>query len=97
MTITGLCPLTKDQAVKRYLAVHGKVSESERVIHHVWPANSGILAGHPTGERTFMVEVTKPIGSYHIIDGEKVVIRYRNQDKTCAGCHETSHQATNCP
>ena len=63
----------------------------------MWPADAGILAGHPTGERTFMVEITRPMGSYHIIDGEKVVIRYRNQDKTCAGCQKPGHQANNCP
>ena len=97
VTVTGLCPLTKDQAVKRYLAAHGKVGQSDRVIHHVWLADSGMLAGHPTGERTYMVEITRPMGSYHIIDGEKVVIRYRNQDKTCAGCHRSGHQDNNCP
>ena len=36
-----------------------------------------------------MVEVTKPMGSYHIIDGEKVSVKYRGQGKTCARCHKT--------
>ena len=44
-----------------------------------------------------MVKVIRPMGSYHIIDGEKVVVRYRNQDKTCAGCHRSGHQANSCP
>ena len=42
-----------------------------------------------SGNRTYMVEVTKPMGSYHIIDGEKVSVKYRGQDKTCAKCHKT--------
>ena len=29
------------------------------------------------------------MGSYHIIDGEKVSVRFRGQDKTCARCHKT--------
>ena len=29
------------------------------------------------------------MGTYHIIDGEKVSVKYRGQDKTCARCHKT--------
>ena len=29
------------------------------------------------------------MGSYHIIDGEKVSVKYRGQDRTCARCHKT--------
>ena len=36
-----------------------------------------------------MVEISKPMGSYHIIDGEKVSVRYRGQARTCARCHKT--------
>ena len=36
-----------------------------------------------------MVEVSKPMGSYHIIDGEKVSVKYRGQARTCARCHLT--------
>ena len=35
--ITGLHPNTKDQAVLKYLAAHGTVSTSAKVIHHVFP------------------------------------------------------------
>ena len=34
------------------------------------------------------------MGSYHIIAGQKVSVRYRGQDKTCARCHKTE---SNCP
>ena len=50
---------------------------------------STLCAGKLNGNRTYMVEVTKPMGSFHIIDGEKVSVRYRGQDKTCARCHKT--------
>ena len=34
VTISGLHPNTKDQAVIRYLAAHGKVSQKDKVIHN---------------------------------------------------------------
>ena len=91
VTISGLHPNTKDQAVMRYLSAHGKVSTSDKVIHHVYPgaAGSSLCAGKFNGNRTYMVEITKPMGSFHIIDGEKVSVRYRGQDRTCARCHKT--------
>ena len=41
-----------------------------------------------------MVNITKPLGSYHIIDDTKVSIRYRGQSRTCAKCHKA---ALGCP
>ena len=91
VTISGLHPNTKDQAVVRYLSAHGKVSTTDRVIHHVYPGGPGssLCAGKMNGNRTYMVEILKPMGSYHIIDGEKVSVKYRGQDRTCARCHKT--------
>ena len=91
VTISGLHPNTKDQAVVKYLAAHGKVSTSDKVIHHIFPGapGSSLCAGKLNGNRTYMVEITKPMGSYHIIDGEKVSVRYRGQARTCARCHNT--------
>ena len=44
--ITGLHPNTKDQSVMKYLAAHGKVSTTDKVIHHVFPdvPGSSLLA-----------------------------------------------------
>ena len=94
--VSGLHPNTKDQAVIRYLAAHGKVSPSDPAIHHVYPGRPGssLLAGKLNGNRSYMVEITKHMGSFHIIDGEKVSIRYRGQIRTCARCHQ---QETQCP
>ena len=88
--ITGLHPNTKDQAVVKYLGAHGKVSTTEKVIHHVFPGDPGssLLAGKLNGNRSYVVELDKPMGSYHIIDGEKVSIRYSGQEWTCARCHQ---------
>ena len=94
--VSGLHPNTKDQAVIRYLASHGKVSPSDPAIHHVYPGRPGtsLLAGKLNGNRSYMVEISKHMGSYHIIDGEKVSIRYRGQTRTCARCHQFE---TQCP
>ena len=94
--VSGLHPNTKDQAVIRYMAAHGKVSQSDKVVHHVYPGKSGssLLAGKLNGNRSYMVEVTKHMGSYHIIDGEKVSIKYRGQTRSCARCHMAE---TQCP
>ena len=88
--ITGLHPNTKDQAVVKYLGAHGKVSTTEKVIHHVFPGDPGssLLAGKLNGNRSYVVELDIPLGSYHIIDGEKVSIRYGGQEWTCARCHQ---------
>ena len=94
--VSGLHPNTKDQAVIRYLAAHGKVSPSDPAIHHVYPGRPGtsLLAGKLNGNRSYMVDISKHMGSFHIIDGEKVSIRYRGQTRTCARCHQLE---TQCP
>ena len=88
--ITGLHPNTKDQAVIKYLTVHATVSPNAKVIHHVFPGELGssLLAGKLNGNRSYMVELKMPMGSYHIIDGEKVSVRYSGQEWTCARCHQ---------
>ena len=88
--ISGLHPNTKDQAAIKYLSAHGKVSTTDKVVHHVYPGlpGSSILAGKLNGDRSYMVEVMKPMGSFHIIEGQKVFIRYRGQLKSCARCHK---------
>ena len=70
----------------RYLSAHGKVSTTDRVIHHVYPgvAGSSLCAGKMNGNRTYMMEIQKPMGLYHIIDEENVSVKYRGQDRTCA-------------
>ena len=94
--VTVLHPNTKDQAVLRYLAANGKISQSDQVVHHVYPGKTGtsLLAGKLNSNRRYLVEVSKPMCSFHIIDGEKVYVRYRGQTKSCARCHQTK---TKCP
>ena len=94
--ITGLHPNTKDHAVLRYLSAHGTISTNSRVIHHVFPGEKGstLLAGKLNGNRSYFVQLKEPMGSYHIIDGEKVSVKYSGQEWTCARCHQYKR---NCP
>ena len=40
------------------------------------------------------MEMAKPMGTFHFIDGSKVKVFYRGNIKTCARCHKS---AANCP
>ena len=47
------------------------------------------------GERKYQVDFSEdkiPMGTYHIIDGERVKVFYRGNKKTCARCHEFGEQ-----
>ena len=94
--VFGLHPDTKDEAVIRYLNAHGKVNIKQPVTYGVYPGATGssLLAGKRNGNRIYSMEVKRNIGSAHIIDGEKVSIKYPGQIKTCNKCHK---QANNCP
>ena len=67
-----------------------------KVIHHVYPGRPGtsLLADKINGNRSYMVDVKKPMGTFYIIDGEKVSIQYKGQIKSCARCHQLENE---CP
>lgn len=89
VTVKGLHPNTRDEAVIDYLGKFGRVVTT-KVVHATF--GDGPLKGFKNGDRSFKVEL-KPhsnIGSYHILDGQKVTVRYPGQQQTCARCHETA-------
>ena len=93
VTVKGLHPNTRDQGVIDYLNKFGRVVTT-KVVYAMY--GEGPLKGLRNGDRAFKVEL-KPdsnIGSYHILDGNKVTLRYPGQKQTCARCHEVS---TYCP
>ena len=63
---------------------------TEKVTHHVFPGEPGssLCAGKLNGNRSYVVEVKVAMGSYHIIDGEKVSVRYGGQEWTFARCQQ---------
>ena len=93
LTVKGLHPNTRDQGVIDYLNKFGRVVTT-KVVYAMY--REGPLKGLRNGDRAFKVEL-KPdsnLGSYHILDGNKVTVRYPGQNQTCARCHEVS---TYCP
>ena len=76
-----------------YLAKFGRIT-SRKVVRPVF--GDGPLKGIGNGDRMFKLEL-KPgyyLGTYHIIDGNRVTAKYRGQQPTCARCFGT---AQSCP
>ena len=92
INIRGIHPNTRDELVQHYLEKFGKLV-TKKVIYGVY--SDGPLRGIKNGDRSYKLEI-KPgsnLGSYHLIDGQRVNIRYSGQQQTCARCLET---AMNC-
>ena len=89
VTIRGIHPNTRDDVVLDYLAKFGKLC-STKVVYGVF--GDGALKGFRNGDRSYKLEINPStnLGSYHVIDGQKVTIRYPGQQQTCGRCHRTS-------
>ena len=87
--IKGLNLNTPDTLVLDYLAKHGKVA-NDKVIYVT--EKEGPMKGIKNGDRKYLIDFSggRNLGSYHIIDGVKVMISYSGQIKTCGRCHKTS-------
>ena len=94
--VFGLHPDTRNETVIKYLSAHGQVDAKSPVKYGLYPGVSGssLLAGKRNGNRTYSMVVKRNIGSSHVIDGEKVSIRYPGQIKTCNNCQQ---EAKSCP
>ena len=93
VTLKGVHPNTRDDGVLDYLSKYGKIISS-KVVYGVF--GEGPLKGIRNGDRMYKIEV-KPnsyLGTYHVIDGQRVTARYLGQQQTCARCFGTPH---NCP
>ena len=88
VTMKGIHPNTMDNTVLDYLAKFGKVVTT-KVVHGVF--TDGPLKGIKNGDRAFKLELKagENVGSYHVIDGQKVSLKYPGQHQTCGNCHET--------
>ena len=91
VTLRGVHPNSRDTVVMNYLSKFGKMV-TNKVVHEVF--GTGPLKGLKNGNRSYKIEI-KPgdnIGSYHVIDGQKVSLRYSGQQQTCGRCHQTPNQ-----
>ena len=88
VTLKGVHPNTRDNTVLDYLSKFGKIV-STKAVHGTYI--SGPLQGIKNGDRSYKLEV-KPgenIGSFHVIEGQRVSLRYPGQQQTCGRCHQT--------
>ena len=93
ISVKNIHPNTKDEVVFDYLNRFGKVV-TNKVVYGVYA--EGPLKGFRNGNRSYKVEL-KPavnLGTYHVIDGHKITVRYPGQLQTCGRCHKTSES---CP
>ena len=87
--VRNIHPNTMDDGVVDYLGKFGKVV-TNKVIYGVY--GDGPLKGFRNGDRSFKMEINPGvnIGTYHVLDGQKVTMRYPGQLQTCARCYETA-------
>ena len=93
MTISGLDFNTPDTFVMSYLNKFGKVS-ANKVIYDRY--KEGPFSGKYNGGRKYQVDFTESglsMGTFHLIDGNRVKVFYPGNRKTCGRCHKT---ADNC-
>ena len=94
VSIVGLDFNTPDSFVTDYLSKFGTVLNIT-VIYSKF--ESGPFKGKYNGERKYQVDFSKAakqMGTYHLIDGAKVRVFYRGNQKTCGRCHKLS---SDCP
>ena len=89
VSLRNIHPNTKDEYVINYLNRFGKVV-SNKVVYGVYA--EGPLKGFRNGDRSFKVELKPQInlGTYHVLDGQKVIVKHEGQLQTCARCLESA-------
>ena len=89
VSLRNIHPNTKDEYVINYLNRFGKVV-SNKVVYGVY--TEGPLKGFRNGDRSYKVELKPQInlGTYHVLDGQKVIVKHEGQLQTCARCLESA-------
>ena len=89
VNIKNIHPNTSDEGVMDYLSKFGKMV-TRKVIYGVY--GDGPLKGFRNGDRAYKIEMKSNVnlGTYHVLDGQKVNVRYPGQLQTCARCYETA-------
>ena len=88
VTLKGVHPNTRDDGVIDYLAKFGHIT-STKVVRPVF--SDGPLKGIGNGDRMYKLELSPNsyLGTYHVIDGQRVTAKYPGQQQTCARCFGT--------
>ena len=94
VSMVGLDFNTPDSFVVEYMNKFGVVMSNAAVYSKF---ESGPFKGKYNGERKYQVDFSKAaqqMGTFHLIDGNKVKVFYRGNRKTCGRCHRV---ASECP
>lgn len=88
VTLKGVHPNTRDDGVMNYLSKFEKITSS-KVVRPVY--GDGPLKGVCNGDRMYKLELSPNsyLGTYHVIDGQRVTAKYPGQLPTCARCFGT--------
>ena len=89
VSVNGLDFNTPDSLMFDYIQRFGGVIKSNSVIYCKY--TEGPFRGKYSGERKYQVDFPKnarSMGIYHYLDGARVRIFYRGNEKTCGRCHE---------
>lgn len=95
VTVTGLDFNTPDSLLFEYIKKFGGIIMNNSVIYSKF--SEGPFKGKYSGERKYQVDFgnsLKCMGTYHYIDGARIRIFYRGNEKTCGRCHQSPR---NCP
>ena len=85
----GLDFNTPDNLVRDYISEFGGLVINMSVIYNKF--TEGPFRGKYNGERKYQVDFSncqRAMGTYHFLDGARVRIFYRGNDKTCGRCHQ---------
>ena len=89
VTLRGVHPNTSDDYVMEYLAKFGDLV-TRKVVYGVF--SEGPLAGLRNGDRSYKIEIksSTDIGSYHVLDGQRISLKFPGQQQTCARCLQSA-------
>ena len=89
ITFSGLDFNTPDNLVCDYIRKFGGTVKNINVIYCKF--TEGPFRGKFNGERKYQVDFTNStttMGTYHFLDGAKVRVFYKGNEKTCGRCHK---------
>ena len=95
VTVTGLGFNTPDSLIQEYITKFGGKMVTKDVIYGKYGA--GLFQGKLNGVRKYRVDFTEAklqMGTFHILDGQKVKVFYRGNRSTCGWCQA---DVTKCP
>ena len=93
--ITGLSFNTPDSQVKHYIESFGAKMVGIEPIYGVY--KEGPWRGQYNGERRYKVDFSEqiiPMGTYHLLNSDKIKVIYPGNTRTCGRCHQAP---SSCP